>query len=94
MVFPPRLNVLYRRMIDQIRDSEDTTLYKDILAIVSVVYRPITLDELTALVDSLDGVPSDLQSLTEIVGLCGSFLTLRDRTISFVHQSAKDFLLK
>jgi hypothetical protein len=32
--------------------------------------------------------------LAEIIGLCGSFLTLRERTIYFVHQSAKDFLLK
>jgi hypothetical protein len=94
LAFPPGLDALYRRMMDQIRDSEDAALCKNILAVVSVVYRPITLDELAALVDSLDGVPSNRESLTEIVGLCGSFLTLRERTISFVHQSAKDFLLK
>jgi len=29
-----------------------------------------------------------------MIGLCGSFLTLRERTISFVHQSANDFLLE
>ncbi len=28
------------------------------------------------------------KSLGEIVGLCGPFLTLRERTVSFVHQSA------
>jgi hypothetical protein len=93
MAFPPGLDALYRRMMDQIRDSEDAALCKDILAVVSVVYRPITLDELAALVDSLDSVPGGHESLTEIVGLCGSFLTLRECTISFVHQSAKDFLL-
>jgi hypothetical protein len=32
--------------------------------------------------------------MAEIIELCGSFLTLRERTIYFVHQSAKDFLLK
>ncbi|EAQ85350.1 hypothetical protein CHGG_09364 [Chaetomium globosum CBS 148.51] len=83
--------------MDQIcnfEDTEDSALCKDILAIVSVVYRPITLDELTALVDTLDGVSGDYEALAEIVGLRGSFLTLRERTISFVHQSAKDFLLK
>jgi hypothetical protein len=32
--------------------------------------------------------------LAEIIGRCGSFLTLRERLISFVHLSAKDFLLK
>ncbi|KAF2185931.1 hypothetical protein K469DRAFT_501112, partial [Zopfia rhizophila CBS 207.26] len=30
----------------------------------------------------------------EIIGLCGSFLALRERTISFVHQSARDFWVK
>ncbi len=95
-VFPPGLNALYRQMMDQIcnlEDTEDTALCKDILAIVSVVYRPITLDELTALVDALDGVSGDYEALAEIVELCGSFLTLRNRTIFFVHQSAKDFWL-
>jgi hypothetical protein len=29
--------------------------------------------------------------LTYYVGLCGSFLAIRERTVSFVHQSAKDF---
>ena len=93
--FPPGLNALYRRMLDHIRDSEDAELCKRILAIVSVVYRPITLDELAALVDSdtLESVSGDYEALVEIVGLCGSFLTLCKHTISFVHQSAKDFLL-
>ena len=93
-VFPPGLDALYRRMIDQICKSEDAALCKDILAVVSVVYRPITLDELTALVEMPDGVSGDYEALAEIVGLCGSFLTLRERTVSFVHQSAKDFLVK
>ena len=35
----------------------------------------------------------DLESLREIIGLCGSFLTVREGTIYFVHQSAKDYLL-
>jgi hypothetical protein len=34
----------------------------------------------------------DLESVREIVGLCGSFLTLREDTVYFVHQFAKDFL--
>jgi hypothetical protein len=88
----PGLDALYRRIMDQIRGSDDAELCKRILAVVSAVYRPITLDELTSLVDMPDGVSGD-ESLTEIIGLCGSFLTLQNRTISFVHQSAKDFLL-
>ena len=92
--FPPRLDALYRRMMDQIWNSEDAELCKHILAVVSTVYRPVTLDELASFVDMPDGVSGDYEALSEIIGLCGSFLILRERTISFVHQSAKEFLLK
>ena len=91
--FLPGLSPLYRRIMDQICDSEDAELCKRILAVVSVVYRPVTLDELASFVDMPNGL-SDDESLTEIIGLCGSFLTLRGRTISFIYQSAKDFILK
>jgi hypothetical protein len=70
--------------MDQIWNSKDTELCKCILAVVSGVYQPITLDELASLVDMPDGV-SDDESLTKIIRLCGSFLTLQKRNISFVH---------
>ncbi len=89
--FPPGLNPFYRRMESQISTAEDAKLCQRILAVSTAVYRPITLDEVRCLVDIPD-VLSDDQSLVQIVGLCGSFLTLRDRTIFFVHQSAKDFV--
>ncbi len=90
--FPPGLSSLYRRMLDQICSLYHADLYKRILAIVSVVYRPITLIELTSFVD-VPAPAEDSESLVEIMELCGSFLTVQDCTISFVHQSAKDFLL-
>lgn len=91
--FPPGLDTLYTRMIGQIRNSRHAKLLRRVLAAISVVYRPITLDELSTLVDTPDRVSGNDKALAEIVGHCGSFLTLRDRTIYFVHQSAKDFLL-
>jgi hypothetical protein len=51
------------------------------------------LDELVSFVDMPDGVSGDYKALSEIIELCGSFLTIRRYTVSFVHQSAKDFLL-
>src|SRR6202034_2835078 len=33
----------------------------------------------------------DLESLNELVDLCGSFLTVREETVYFIHQSAKDY---
>ncbi|PVI00227.1 hypothetical protein DM02DRAFT_672188 [Periconia macrospinosa] len=92
--FPPGLDGLYRRMMDQISDSEDAELCTGILAAISVVYRPLTLDELVSVVDLPPGIAGEYEALSEIIGLCGSFLTLRGRTISFVHQSAKDFLVE
>ncbi|KAF2804816.1 NACHT-domain-containing protein [Mytilinidion resinicola] len=92
--FPPGLNLLYRRMLNQICSSKYAKLCKSILAVVLIVRRPITLDELASFVDMPSRSSGNYEALSEIVGLCGSFLTLREHTISFVHQSAKDFLVE
>ncbi|OKO97611.1 Vegetative incompatibility protein HET-E-1 [Penicillium subrubescens] len=92
--FPPGLDALYGRMIDQVRTSEDAEACKRILAVMSIAYRPITLAELTALVEIPDGLSDDDEALLEIIAICGSFLTCREDVIVFVHQSAKEFLLE
>ena len=91
--FPPGLDFLYARMMEQISHYEDAELCKQILAVATIVRRPVSLNELTSLVELPDNVSDDPGSLEEIVKLCGSFLTLREQTVYFVHQSAKDFLL-
>jgi hypothetical protein len=93
-MFPPGLDALYERMMEQICNSDDVDICKRILAYVTTVYRPITLKELTSFDDVLEATSDDLESLREIIGLCGSFLTIREGIVYFVHQSAKDFLLK
>ncbi|KAH6694365.1 hypothetical protein BKA61DRAFT_564174 [Leptodontidium sp. MPI-SDFR-AT-0119] len=92
--FPPGLDLLYQRMLTQICESDDADLCKQILAVVSTVYRPITLMETTSIIETLVDIANDHKSLAAIIGLCGSFLSLREDTVSFVHQSAKDFLMK
>ncbi|KAJ5111290.1 hypothetical protein N7532_001825 [Penicillium argentinense] len=94
--FPSGLDELYKRMLSQINESDDddARLCKSLLGVVTTVYRPIMLDELASCINLPEGVADDHESLEEIIGLCGSFLTLRGRTISLVHQSAKDFLLR
>jgi hypothetical protein len=89
--FPPGLDSLYERMIEQICNSDNADLCKRVLASIAIIYRPITLKELTSLVEmpELD----DLESLREIIGLCSSFLAIREDMIYFVHQSVKDYLL-
>ncbi|OGE46720.1 hypothetical protein PENARI_c128G09761 [Penicillium arizonense] len=92
--FPPRLNALYSRMFDQVLNSEDSELCKRILAVMSIVHRPLALDELASLIELPDDLYKDNEDLSEIIAICGSFLTLTQRTIIFVHQSAKEFLLR
>jgi hypothetical protein len=90
-LFPPGLDSLYKRMMDQIRESDGAEMCRQVLASTAILYRPVTIHELIALVEQLEDL-DDLESVREIVGLCGSFLTLREDTVYFVHQSAKDFL--
>ena len=63
--FPPGLSALYSRMMEQIENSEDAELYKRILAVVSAVYRPLTLCELESLVDMPDGVSGAFEALAD-----------------------------
>ncbi|RSL94216.1 hypothetical protein CDV31_014418 [Fusarium ambrosium] len=75
-------------MMETISDKSSEDLYRRILAIISTVHRPITFSELMAIEDL--SVNEDM--VPEMVMECGCFLTFRDKTIYFVHQSAKDFL--
>ncbi|KAI0386358.1 quinon protein alcohol dehydrogenase-like superfamily [Hypomontagnella monticulosa] len=92
--FPPGLDPLYARMMDQITDSDDAEVCKQILAVMLVAYRPLQLLELASLVESLQDSADDLEFLEDMVSLCGSFLNYRESTVSFIHQSANDYLLQ
>ncbi|PHH54594.1 Vegetative incompatibility protein HET-E-1 [Ceratocystis fimbriata CBS 114723] len=89
---PPGLDALYQRMLINISEFKDAQFCKDIVAYALVVYRPITLEELHVLVEGLEDM--ETKEVEEIIASCGSFLTVHDNAISFVHQSAKDYLLK
>ncbi|KAK6350808.1 hypothetical protein TWF718_003994 [Orbilia javanica] len=92
---PNSLPELYRHMIDQINGlpDENPRLCRIILAAVTVAYRPLRLVELPA-VTELEGDPTNPGVLDVLVRNCGSFLTVRQGIIYFVHQSAKDFLIE
>ncbi|PLB51562.1 hypothetical protein P170DRAFT_348801, partial [Aspergillus steynii IBT 23096] len=88
---PPSLGKLYQRMMCDIQASTNAELCRGVLAIACTAYRPLTIEELSALADPPLQNSADFQ-ITRIVKLCGSFLTLRENAILFVHHSAKDFL--
>ncbi|KAH7009231.1 NACHT domain-containing protein [Microdochium trichocladiopsis] len=92
--FPPGLDALYRRMMEQIMASEDTEPCTQVLAVIATTYRPPSLPELMTLTGESSDIGTNCESLQEIISLCGSFLTIREDKVYFVHQSAKDFLMK
>jgi len=91
--FPPGLDSFYERMMAQICKSDDFELCQQILATIATVYAPITLTKVASLVELLEDTSDDMDSLHEVISLCGSFLTVRKDRVYFVHQSAKDYLL-
>lgn len=84
-LLPSGLEEFYGLMLKQIDTSRHAKLCKNILTTVSIAQRPITLDELEALVDIPPGASGNDGALSKIIGDCGSFLSLRQRTIFFVH---------
>ncbi|KAJ5889599.1 hypothetical protein N7504_010409 [Penicillium tannophilum] len=93
-MLPPGLTALYNRMLNNILTTDNARFCQGILAVMLNVYRPITLDELVGFVDMPYGVSDEYEALSENIALCGSFLTIRKHTVSFIHQSAKEFLIK
>ncbi|KKF95321.1 Vegetative incompatibility protein HET-E-1 [Ceratocystis platani] len=87
----PGLDPLYQRMLRDLSKSQDADLYKNILGKALVAYRPITVEEMHALIEE----PAELDSedIRDAIRSCASFLTLHNNKASFVHQSAKDYLL-
>jgi hypothetical protein len=92
---PIGLDPLYDRMMAQILAQDHIKTRescKDVLRAVTVSFRPLRLKELVVVA----GLPSDQfyhpQAVADLLGYCGSFLTIRQDTVSFIHLSAKDYL--
>ncbi|KAL7940607.1 NACHT domain-containing protein [Trichoderma barbatum] len=93
--FPPGLDSLYMRMLEQIHNLEDISdanFCYQILATVLLVYQPVTLAELGTLIESPDDNLADAELIDRAIRFCGSFLTIRDSRVYVIHQSAKDYL--
>jgi hypothetical protein len=91
---PPGLDPLYDRMMAQIVAQESRTVgyCKDILRVITLAFRPLQLRELAIAA----GLPQDhfsgVEAVADLASHCGSFLTVRQDTVSFIHLSAKDYL--
>ncbi|KAG9242419.1 hypothetical protein BJ878DRAFT_569328 [Calycina marina] len=93
---PSELVPFYHRMVEQIDmlQRKDPEFCRDVLATMMLAYRPLHLLELGALSNLPEQISKSRDHMTRLVHRCGSFLTIRDSTVYFVHQSAKDFLLE
>ncbi|KAJ4108684.1 hypothetical protein NW768_012161 [Fusarium equiseti] len=92
--FPSGLTELYRRMLQEVMDSSHAAQCRDILAVSTLVFHPLSLAELSSSAKSLSQHSSKLKDLKRQVLRCKGFLVVTDNAVSFVHQSAKDFLLE
>jgi hypothetical protein len=90
---PPGLDPLYDRMIAQVlaQDARTVEHCRDVLRTITLAFRPLQLIELAVAA----GLPCDhfgsLQAVIDLVSRCGSFLTVREGIVSFIHLSAKDY---
>ncbi|PON24643.1 hypothetical protein TGAM01_v206573 [Trichoderma gamsii] len=96
--FPVGLDQLYNRMMDRVCDSKISDFGRRVLAIATVTNRPLTTSEFASMINDIShdkgGTEPNDDTWEDVLGYCGSFLTMRNSTVYFVHQSAKDFIVK
>ncbi|KAJ4854400.1 NACHT domain-containing protein [Trichoderma breve] len=91
--YPPGLDSFYQQMVNGLAKSNEAEICKRILAVVTVARQPLTLQELIALAETPGELDEKIPAVCDLIAQCGSFLTIRDEVVYFVHQSAKDFLV-
>ncbi|KAH0491208.1 hypothetical protein TgHK011_002648 [Trichoderma gracile] len=91
---PSGLIALYDRMVDQIErlNRNDQQRCRNLLAVLATAYQPLDLGT-TPIMAGLKDRLARSEPLQILIKTCGSFLTVRDNVVYFVHQSAKDYLV-
>lgn len=82
---PSELNDLYESLLQQLPWPE----CKTVLSVAMVARRPLSLWE----IEQLTGMETGVNAGRDYVTGCRSFLSIRDGTVYFIHQSAQDWLL-
>lgn len=92
---PNGLEPLYDRMIKQIgmysKDVKENC--QKILSTVSLAFRPLNLQELITIAVLPEQYSQTPKSIRYLIDHCGSFLTVRNDLVQFIHLSAKDHIL-
>jgi hypothetical protein len=93
--FPSGLSLFYNRMMDQVQrhNKKTTKLCLKLFSTLAFVFRPLKLKEVVTAAGLPEKEFRKSQVFIRLIEHCGSFLTWRDNTVFFVHQSAKDYLM-
>jgi hypothetical protein len=91
---PKDLQELYDRMMRQIQQLkwDNPKFCYLVLSTTTLTFRPLHILELGILSGLPEEISNNLDRITKIVSMCGSFLTIQDNYVNFIHQSAKDYL--
>ncbi|XXH05092.1 hypothetical protein Hte_011516 [Hypoxylon texense] len=89
---PSKLKDLYQIMLERVLASDIKDFCVPVLSVMAHVYEPLGFNEMISLVEIL--ADKSEKDVVNIIRSCGSFLVERGQIVSFVHQSAKEFLLK
>lgn len=80
------------KQIKQLSDFNDREYCNKVLCITTIAYYSLHLKEFNFAADLPNKEFADTVNLSDLINQCGSFLTIRDEVIYFMHQSAKEFL--
>ena len=91
---PEGLDSLYDRMLGQIDGlpRKAPGYCRSLLSTLLVAYRPLQVKEAGVLAGLPPSALKKDELIKEYIQMCGSFLTVQEETVHFVHLSAKDFL--
>ena len=93
---PPGLDELYARILLGIEVGHRKIAAR-ILRWVVMAVRPLTLSELSAVIEPTVEPPTGFtreRVTKDQVSYCGSFLMIKGYEVNLIHQSAKDYLLR
>lgn len=95
---PSGITSLYSKILEQILESEDEVgsetlkLIKAILRAMALACRPLKLEEIAVVADLPLEYRGNDSAIEDLVSLCGSLVTTRQRAVHFVHLSAKTYI--
>lgn len=90
---PEGLENLYNLILQRLAKQEERDAYRILLSTVTAAERPLRLEELRIFTSSEWKYHETTYTLRDLVKDCGSFLSIRDNTVYFIHQSVKDYMM-